>query len=50
MTSRGRHEGVRQDQAAFQQIADAADGNRFAGTPGHEASADYVMEQLRAAG
>jgi Peptidase family M28/PA domain len=43
-------EGVRQHQAALQQIADAAGGNRFAGLPGHESSAAYVVDTLRAAG
>lgn len=35
---------------ALQEVADAHGGNRQAGTPGHEASVDYVEEQLRAAG
>ncbi|MDB1086135.1 M28 family metallopeptidase [Streptomyces sp. ACA25] len=35
---------------AFQRIADRNDGNRAAGTPGHEASARYVGKALRAAG
>lgn len=35
---------------AFQAIADANDGNRASGTSGHVASAEYVEEQLRAAG
>lgn len=35
---------------ALQQIADTHGGNRQAGTPGHEASVDYVEEQLRVAG
>ena len=39
-------EGVRAHQAAFQAIADANGGNRAAGTPGYEASVDYVVEQL----
>jgi Zn-dependent M28 family amino/carboxypeptidase len=43
-------EGVRQHQAAFQAIADISGGNRFAGLPGYERSADYVAEQLSAAG
>lgn len=34
----------------FQAIAEAHDGNRAAGTAGHEASAQYVEEQLAAAG
>ena len=43
-------DGVRRHQAAMQQIATANDGNRFAGLPGHDASADYVAGQLRRAG
>ena len=43
-------EGVRRHQAAFQQIATSAGGNRFAGLAGHDASADYVASQLRSAG
>ncbi|MGH3424558.1 MAG: M20/M25/M40 family metallo-hydrolase [Nocardioidaceae bacterium] len=35
---------------AFQSIADAHDGNRASGTPGYEASAEYVEQQLHAAG
>ncbi|MFF3754156.1 M28 family metallopeptidase [Streptomyces sp. NPDC002018] len=35
---------------AFQAIADRSDGNRAAGTPGHEASAAYVHDQLKRAG
>ena len=35
---------------AFQQLADATGGNRAAGTPGHAASAGYVLGQLQAAG
>ncbi|MFB7272750.1 M28 family metallopeptidase [Streptomyces sp. NPDC056244] len=35
---------------AFQEIADSADGNRAAGTPGHDASAAYVYEKLKKAG
>ena len=35
---------------AFQAVADANGGNRAAGTTGHEASADYVVAQLEAAG
>ena len=35
---------------AFQEIADAHDGNRAAGTSGYEASAVYVEETLAAAG
>ncbi len=43
-------EAVRTHQANFQTIAEAAGGNRFAGTPGHEMSAQYVYDQLAAAG
>ncbi len=43
-------DGVRAHQRALQDVADAAGGNRFAGLPGHENSADYVADQLRAAG
>ena len=35
-------EGVMDHLEAFQAIADANDGNRAAGTPGHDASVDYV--------
>ncbi len=35
---------------AFQRIADRNDGNRAAGTPGYEASVDYVARKLRRAG
>ncbi|MEV7606534.1 M28 family peptidase [Paenarthrobacter sp. NPDC089322] len=34
----------------LQAIADANGGTRSAGTPGHEASADYIVAQLEAAG
>jgi Zn-dependent M28 family amino/carboxypeptidase len=43
-------EGVREHQAALQAIADANGGNRFAGLPGHDASVDYVVDRLQAAG
>lgn len=43
-------EAVRAHQAALQQIADLAGGNRFAGTQGHDASAQYVIDQLTASG
>jgi Zn-dependent M28 family amino/carboxypeptidase len=43
-------EGVREHQAAFQAIADANGGNRFSGLPGYDASVDYVVEKLTAAG
>jgi Zn-dependent M28 family amino/carboxypeptidase len=35
---------------ALQRIADRSDGNRSAGTPGYDASADYVAARLRGAG
>jgi Zn-dependent M28 family amino/carboxypeptidase len=41
---------VREHQAALQEIADENDGNRFSGFPGYDASVDYVVETLRAAG
>ena len=43
-------EGVREHQQAFQHIADANGGNRFSGLPGHDASVDYVVDPLEAAG
>src|SRR5215217_3075423 len=35
---------------ALQEIATANGGNRAAGTPGYDRSADYVAERLRSAG
>lgn len=35
---------------SFQAIADANGGTRAAGTPGYDASVDYVVERLEAAG
>jgi Zn-dependent M28 family amino/carboxypeptidase len=43
-------EGVRAHQWAFQAAADANDGTRAAGTPGYDASVDYVVDTLEAAG
>src|SRR5918992_1876440 len=43
-------EGVREHQAALQEIADANGGNRFSGFDGYDASVDYVVERLEAAG
>jgi aminopeptidase Y len=43
-------EGVREHQAALQAIADANGGIRTSGTPGYDASADYVVERMEAAG
>jgi Zn-dependent M28 family amino/carboxypeptidase len=42
--------GVREHQAALQEIADDNAGTRSSGTPGYRASADYVVERLEAAG
>jgi Zn-dependent M28 family amino/carboxypeptidase len=42
--------GVREHQAAFQAIANANGGNRFSGLAGHDASVDYVVDRLKAAG
>jgi Zn-dependent M28 family amino/carboxypeptidase len=41
---------VRAHQRAFQEIADANGGNRFSGLPGYDASVDYVVGRLEAAG
>jgi Zn-dependent M28 family amino/carboxypeptidase len=43
-------EGVREHQAALQEIADENGGTRAAGTPGYDASVDYVIDTLEAAG
>ncbi|WP_022920663.1 M20/M25/M40 family metallo-hydrolase [Ornithinimicrobium pekingense] len=45
-----RLEGVMDHLEAFQAIADANGGNRADQTPGYEASVDYVVETLEAAG
>ena len=42
-------EGVREHQAAFQEIADAHGGIRTSGTPGYDESAFYVAERLLSA-
>jgi Zn-dependent M28 family amino/carboxypeptidase len=42
--------GIREHQLAFQQIADANGGTRAAGTPGYDASVDYVVDKATAAG
>jgi Zn-dependent M28 family amino/carboxypeptidase len=42
--------GIREHQAALQEIADDNDGTRSSGTPGYRASADYVAGRLEAAG
>ena len=43
-------QGVREHQAALQEIADANGGNRAVLTEGYDASVDYVVEQLEDAG
>jgi Zn-dependent M28 family amino/carboxypeptidase len=43
-------EAIRDHNEALQAIADANDGNRVAGLPGHDESAEYVAEQAEAAG
>jgi aminopeptidase Y len=43
-------EGVREHQAALQAIADDNGGIRTSGTPGYDASAEYVADRLAAAG
>ena len=43
-------EGVLGHAERFQEIAERNGGNRAAGTPGYDASADYVAGELRAAG
>ena len=43
-------DGVRQHQGEFQAIADSNGGTRAAGTPGHVASAEYVIQALESAG
>ncbi len=43
-------DGVRAHQAALQAIADANGGIRAAGTPGYDASVDYAVGVLQAAG
>jgi Zn-dependent M28 family amino/carboxypeptidase len=43
-------EGVREHQAALQAVADANGGIRTSGTPGYDASVDYVVDKLLMAG
>ena len=50
MTTAVTVEGVTEHLQALQDIADANDGNRGAGTSGYEASAQYVEKTLRDAG
>jgi Zn-dependent M28 family amino/carboxypeptidase len=42
--------GIMQHQRKFQQIANENNGTRASGTPGYDASADYVARKLRQAG
>ncbi len=42
--------GMLAHERAFQFIANANGGRRASGTPGHDASADYVVQRLRDAG
>ncbi len=42
--------GILQHERAFQRIANDNDGTRASGTPGFDASADYVVRKLRQAG
>src|SRR5687767_9068238 len=42
--------GIQEHLNAFQAHADANGGNRYAGYPGHDASAAYVFERAEAAG
>ncbi|WP_052847391.1 M28 family peptidase [Streptomyces avicenniae] len=50
LADRATAQGAMRHLAAFQRIADASDGNRAAGTPGHERSARYAGTLLAAAG
>jgi Zn-dependent M28 family amino/carboxypeptidase len=43
-------DGVRAHQAAFQAIADANGGTRVSGSPGYDASVDYVAQVMSEAG
>jgi hypothetical protein len=43
-------EGIMEHENAFQEIADANGGTRVSGSPGYDASAEYVTEKLEAAG
>jgi Zn-dependent M28 family amino/carboxypeptidase len=42
--------GIREHQAIFQSISDANGGNRVAGSPGYDVSAQYVYDRMLAAG
>src|SRR5215204_2847718 len=43
-------DGIMKHESAFQDIANSNGGTRVSGTPGYDASAAYVKEQLKAAG
>ena len=43
-------DGVREHQRSLQRIADRNDGTRASGTPGYDASVEYVVKKMRAAG
>lgn len=43
-------DGVQKHLQAFQDIADANDGNRASGTPGYDKSVDYVVDELTSYG
>ena len=43
-------EGILEHEAALEKISDAAEGNRLSGTPGYNASAEYVATHAAAAG
>jgi Zn-dependent M28 family amino/carboxypeptidase len=43
-------DGILEHLRAFQEIAIAHDGNRAAATPGYDASVDYVVNRMKAAG
>jgi Zn-dependent M28 family amino/carboxypeptidase len=43
-------DGIREHQQELQEIADANGGTRASGTPGYDASVDYVVDTLEAAG
>jgi Zn-dependent M28 family amino/carboxypeptidase len=45
-----RLDGVMEHQRELQRIADANGGNRASGTPGYDASVDYVKKRMQAAG
>ena len=42
--------GILQHERALQRIANNNDGTRASGTPGYDASVDYVVKKLRKAG